>query len=63
MNAVEIHIVSIYSEEPIERKSWMDEDWVKVDVATNCYGSYRRENKMMPKSDWEQAKKDGYWIS
>ena len=61
MDLIEIYIKEIHSEKEMERKSWMAEDYIEVDITIDSYGNYRRMTKHFPKSFWEGIKKDGYF--
>ena len=69
MNLLEHYIKEIHSvqdisdkyEKAIRHKS--KEPLYEVDVTVDCYGVVERMKKIMSKSDFEQAKKQGYFLA
>lgn len=65
MNILENYIIKIESENPMTREEWKDddyEDYVKVDIITDCYGIMVREIKVFQKDEWKEIKKLGYYL-
>ena len=69
MNLLEHYIKEIHSvqyvsdmyEKAIGHKP--KEPLYEVDVTVDCYGVVERTRKFMSKSDFEQAKKQGYFLA
>ena len=69
MNLLEHYIKDIHSVHDISDKfekateSELKEPLYEVDVTFDCYGVVERTRKIMSKSDFEQAKKQGYFLA
>ena len=69
MNLLEHYIKDIHSVQDISDKfvrttgSKPKEPLYEVDVTFDCYGVVERTRKIMSKSDFEQAKKQGYFLA
>ena len=69
MNLLEHYIKEIHSVQDISDKyvratgSEPKEPLYEVDVTVDCYGVIERTRKIMNKSDFEQAKKQGYFLA
>ena len=69
MNLLEHYIKDIHSVQDISDKferateSKLKEPLYEVDVTVDCYGVVERMRKIMSKSDFEQAKKQGYFLA
>ncbi|PGT90130.1 hypothetical protein [Bacillus thuringiensis] len=60
MNTVIGYIGEIRSEHPYKADWTGDEDFVKVRAVINYWGSSRTVEKIYLKSEWEEAKRNGY---
>ena len=60
----EIHCVQDVSDK-FARATWRKpkEPLYEVDITVNCYGVVERKREIMSKSDFEQAKKQGYFLA
>ena len=69
MNLLEHYIKDIHSVQDISDKfvrttgSKLKEPLYEVDVTVDCYGVVERMRKFMSKSEFEQAKKQGYFLA
>ena len=69
MNLLEHYIKEIHSVQDVSDKfvratgSKLKEPLYEVDVTVDCYGVVERKRKIMSKSDFEQAKKQGYFLA
>ena len=69
MNLLEHYIKEIHSVQDISDKYEKatrykpKEPLYEVDVTVDCYGVVERTRKIMSKSDFEQAKKQGYFLA
>ena len=69
MNLLEHYIKEIHSVQDVTNKFEKatghkpKEPLYEVDVTANCYGVVERKKKLMSKSDFEQAKKQGYILA
>ena len=69
MNLLEHYIKEIHSVQDVSDKfekatgSKPKEPWYEVDVTVNCYGAVERKRKFISKSEFEQAKKQGYFLA
>ena len=69
MNLLEHYIKEIHSVEDVSDKYEKaighkpKEPLYEVDVTVNCYGVVERMRKFMSKSDFEQAKKQSYFLA
>lgn len=69
MNLLEHYIKDIHSVQDISDKyvrateSELKEPLYEVDVTVDCYGVVERMKKIMSKSEFEQAKKQGYFLA
>ena len=69
MNLLEHYIKEIHNVQDVSdkyEKSTGDEPkepLYEVDVTVDCYGVVERMKKFMSKSDFEQAKKQGYFLA
>jgi hypothetical protein len=63
MNLVKHYIKEVVSEEPYEYKKTkeLNEDFVKVTVIVDCYGSAGEHTVIHHKEDWEKIQKLGYY--
>ena len=60
----EIHSVQDVSDEYVRAtESELKEPLYEVDVTVDCYGVVERTRKIMSKSEFEQAKKQGYFLA
>lgn len=65
MNVLEHYIVEIHSVEPYKAdwtREFPDREFVEVDVTHDCYGSVVRQKEVWNTVEFEQYKKDGYWL-
>ena len=62
MNLLEHYIEEIHSEEEVERKDWMEEPFIRVDMTIDCYGNIERKTNIYPLSFWESIKRVGYYM-
>lgn len=69
MNLLEHYIKEIHNVKDISDKfekatgGEPKEPLYEVDVTFDCYGVVERTRKIMSKSDFEQAKKQGYFLA
>ena len=69
MNLLEHYIKEIHSVQDVSDKFEKatghkpKEPLYEVDVTVDCYGVVERTRKIMSKSDFEQAKKQGYFLA
>lgn len=69
MNLLEHYIKEIHSVQDVSDKyekairQKPKEPLYEVDVTVNCYGVVERMRKIMNKSEFEQAKKQGYFLA
>ena len=69
MNLLEHYIKEIHSVQDVSDKfekateSELKEPLYEVDVTFDCYGVVERTRKIMSKSEFEQAKKQGYFLA
>ena len=69
MNLLEHYIKEIHNVEDISDKyvratgSELKEPLYEVDITVDCYGVVERTRKIMSKSEFEQAKKQGYFLA
>ena len=69
MNLLEHYIKEIHSVQDVSDKfekatgSELKEPLYEVDVTFDCYGVVERMRKFMSKSEFEQAKKQGYFLA
>ena len=69
MNLLEHYIKEIHSVQDVSNKFEKatgrkpKEPLYEVDVTVNCYGIVERKRKFMSKSEFEQAKKHGYFLA
>lgn len=69
MNLLEHYIKEIHSVQDVsdkfekETRGKLKEPLYEVDITVNCYGVVERERKFMSKSEFEQAKKQGYFLA
>jgi len=60
MNLLEHYIDEIISEK--KRKTQYGTDIVEVEMIIDCYGVKEHTTHMFLSSEWEQAKKNGYYM-
>ena len=69
MNLLEHYIEEIHSVQDVSDKFEKatgrkpKEPLYEVDVTVNCYGAVERKRKFISKSEFEQAKKQGYFLA
>ena len=69
MNLLEHYIKEIHSVQDVSNKfekatgGKPKEPLYEVDVTVNCYGVVERKRKFISKSEFEQAKKQGYFLA
>ena len=69
MNLLEYYIKEIHNVQDISDKFAREtgrkpkEPLYEVDVTVDCYGVVERTRKIMSKSEFEQAKKQGYFLA
>ena len=69
MNLLEHYIKEIHSVQDVSNKfekatgGEPKEQLYEVDITVNCYGVVERKRKFMSKSEFEQAKKQGYFLA
>lgn len=69
MNLLEHYIKEIHSVQDVSDKFEKatgrkpKEPLYEVDVTVNCYGAVERKIKFISKSEFEQAKKQGYFLA
>ena len=69
MNLLEHYIKEIHSVQDVSDKFVRatghkpKEPLYEVDITVNCYGVIERKRGFMSKSDFEQAKKQGYFLA
>lgn len=69
MNLLEHHIQQIYSAEDVTKRfvektgTQPKEPLLKVKLRVNCYGNESEEMKMFFQSEWEEAKRNGYFMA
>lgn len=65
MNRLEQYIVEVHSVTPYTEE-WTDkfpgDEFVKVDVTRNCYGSKKRVNRIWTTEEWNEILNNGYWM-
>ena len=61
MNLLEHYIDEIIKE--TKRKTQYGTDIVEVEMVIDCYGVRERTTHMFLPSEWEKAKKDGYYMA
>jgi len=65
MNILEHYIKEVISVEPYTEdwtKKW-DKEFVEVKVLANCYGGIQEYTNVWDKAQWEQIKKQGYFMA
>ena len=60
MNLLEHYIKKIISEQEVEM---FDKTYVVAKLVIDCYGVIEETVTKLPKEEWEQAKKDGYYLA
>lgn len=60
MNLLEHYIEEIISE--TKRKTQYGTDIVEVEMVIDCYGAKKHTTHMFLLNEWEQAKKNGYYM-
>ena len=69
MNLLEHYIKEIHSVQDVSNKFEKatglkpKEPLYEVDVTVDCYGAVERNRKFMSKSEFEQSKKQGYFLA
>ena len=69
MNLLEHYIKEIHSVQDVSDKFARatgrkpKDPLYEVDITVNCYGAVERKREIMRKSDFEQAKKQGYFLA
>ena len=69
MNLLEHYIKEIHNVQDISDKFAREtgrkpkEPLYEVDVTVDCYGVVERKRRIMSKSEFEQAKKQGYFLA
>ena len=69
MNLLEHYIKEIHSVQDVSDKFEKatgrkpKEPLYEVDVTVNCYGEVERKRKFISKSEFDQAKKQGYFLA
>ena len=69
MNLLKHYIEEIHSVQEISNKFEKatghkpKEPLYEVDVTVNCYGAVERKREFISKSEFEQAKKQGYFLA
>ena len=69
MNLLEHHIKEIHSVQDVSNKFARatgrkpKEPLYEVDITVNCYGAVERKRRFMSRSEFEQAKKQGYFLA
>ena len=69
MNLLEHYIKEIHSVQDVSDKFARatgrkpEEPLYEVDITVDCYGVVERTRKIMSKSEFEQAKKQGYFLA
>ena len=69
MNLLEHYIKEIHNVQDVSDKFASStgckpkEPLYEVDITVNCYGVIERMSKFMSKSEFEQAKKQGYFLA
>lgn len=69
MNLLEHYIKEIHNVQDVSDKFERTtghkpkEPLYEVDITVNCYGVVERKREIMSKSDFEQAKKQGYFLA
>ena len=69
MNLLEHYIKEIHSVQDVSDKFEKEtghkpkEPLYEVDITVDCYGTVERKRKFMSKSEFEQAKKQGYFLA
>ena len=69
MNLLEHHIQQIYSVEDVTKRfvektgTQPKESLLKVKMRVNCYGNKSEETKMFFQSEWEETKRNGYYMA
>ena len=69
MNLLEHYIKEIHSVQDVSNKFEKatglkpKEPLYEVDVTVNCYGIVERKREFISKSEFEQAKKQGYFLA
>lgn len=69
MNLLEHYIKEIHNVQDVSDKfekatgGKPKEPLYEVDITVDCYGVVERTRKIMSKSDFEQAKKQGYFLA
>lgn len=61
MNLLEHYIKEVIKE--TNRKTHRGTDIVEVEMIINCYGVKEQTTHIFLPSEWEQAKKDGYYLA
>ena len=69
MNLLEHHIQQVHSVKDVTK--WFvektgqkpKEPLLKVKLRVNCYGNESEETKMFFRSEWEEAKRNGYYMA
>lgn len=66
MNILEHYIKEIHSVEPYEEswtKDFPQKKFVKVDFTHDCHGSVRRTTVVFDTDEWEEVRKQGYFMA
>ena len=69
MNLLEHHILKIYGEVDITDKFTAQvghppmERLIDADMEIDCYGRKKRTKRTFLDSEWEKAKKDGFYLA
>lgn len=61
MNLLEHYIKEVIKE--TKRKTQRGTDIVEVEMVVDCYGVTEQTTHWFLPSEWEQAKKDGYYLA
>lgn len=68
MNILEQYIDEVYSVEDVTKEmeehviAVGDERWLRVRMKVDCYGSKSDTEQIFRASEWEEAKKKGYFM-
>lgn len=60
MNLLEHYIKEIHEEEILVFEG---KTYVKADITVNCHGRVERKKDIFAVSEWEEAKKRGYYMA
>lgn len=63
MNLLEHYIEKVHSVREVHNEYDLKHAYCEVDVTYDCYGQKERKKRLFQKSEWEKAKRRGYFMA